>query len=133
MGYTTEISVNMLKNHNFIEIENIIYEITKYHNCESFYMIPEEYGTKKLTRCHNVYVINFLENDFDNLIKFINYIKKYKSFCIESVYENNINKLLYASSQYLNNIEKEISKKYKEFIYKKNFTLIESKLLEILL
>lgn len=132
MGYTIEISINMLKENKFSEVENTIRNIAEFYNCDDFYTLTEEDGTKKTPRYHTVYIINFLDN-VNNLIKFIIHIKKYKSGYIECVYENNINKLLYASSFYLNNIEKDISKKYKEFINEKKFTPDENRLLRELI
>lgn len=133
MGYSIEISINMLKENKFLEVETVIYDKSNTYNCENIYSLAEEDGTGKIPRYYRVYVISFLNDNLDGIIKFINFVKKYKSCYIECVYENNINKLLYASSFYLNNIEKDISKKYKEFINNKNFTPIEIKLLKELI
>lgn len=129
MGYNIEISVNILKETKFSEIENTIHNIAQLYNCYNIYTVSEEDGTLKIPRYHSIYVINFLEEDFDNLIKFLKYFKNYKSGYIECIYDNDIYKLLYASSFYLNNIDKELSKKYKQFIKDKKFTPNEIKLL----
>jgi hypothetical protein len=96
--------------------------------------LEEEDGTTKIPRYHYIYVIIFSDNSFDNLIKFVKFIKNYKKSCyIECVYDNDIYKLLYASSYYLNNSNKELSKKYKNFIENKIFTPNECKLLQVLI
>ena len=130
MGYNIEISVNMLKATKFSEIENTIDTVARSYNCDNIYTLSEEDGTLKIPRYHCIYVVNFLDNNIDDLIKFIKFIKNYKSSHIECVYNNDFYKLLYGSSYYLKNINKELSKKYKEFIKDKNFTPVENKLLK---
>lgn len=133
MGYNIEISVNMLKETKFSEVENTIQSVARSYNCDNIYTLTEEDGTLKIPRYHSIYVVNFLDDNIDNLIKFIKFIKKYKSGHIECVYNNDFYKLLYASSYHLKNINKELSKKYKEFIKDNNFTPIENKLLKQLI
>jgi hypothetical protein len=130
MGYNIEISVNMIKETKFSEIETIIVNTAELYGCESVVTISEEDGTIKIPRYHMIFVINFFEDDFENFIKFIKYIKDYKKCYIESICNNSIYKLLYASSTYLKNIDKEISNKYKKFINEKKFTPNENILLK---
>lgn len=130
MGYNVDISVNLLKYTNFSEIENIIQNAAKLYDCNNIYLINEEDGTIKISRYHCIYVINFLDNNFDNFIKFLKFIKQQKLTYIECIYDDNIYKLLYASTFYLTTIDKNISNKYKQFINEKKFTLNESILLQ---
>jgi hypothetical protein len=133
MGYNVEISVNMLKETKFSEVEKTIQGIAEFYSCDNIYSLTEEDGTKKIPIYHCVYVINFVDENFDNLVKFLKFIKHYKSSYIECIYENDVYKLLYASSFYLKSIDKELSKKYKQFIKDKNFTPNETKLLRELI
>lgn len=133
MGYNIEVSVNMLKNTNFSEIEMKIKSMAEFYSCDNIYSFTEEDGTIKIPRYHCIYVVNFLDDNFDNLINFLKFIKRHKSSYIECVYENDIFKLLYASSFYLKSIDKELSKKYKQFIKDKHFTPNENKLLSELM
>jgi hypothetical protein len=133
MGYNVEISVNVLKETNFSDFESSIEDIAKSYDCESFYSISEEDGTIKIPRYHCVFVIHFIDENFDNFIKFLRIIRHSKKGYIESIYNNDIHKLLYASSYYLNKIGKENSKKYKNFINNKNFTTQENTLLKVLI
>ena len=131
MGYNIEISVNMLKETNFFEIERNIQDTANFYSCNSLHVSSEEDGTKKIPRYHCIFVVNFLDENFDNFIKFIKVVKKYKSVYIECIYDNDIYKLIYASSYYLKNIEKYASKNYKTLIDNdKNFTTNELKLLQ---
>ena len=133
MGYNIEISVNILKETKFSEVEKSIKGIAEFYSCDNIYSLTEEDGTKKIPRYHCVYVIYFVDDNFDNLIKFLKFIKNFKSSYIECIYKNDICKLLYASSFYLKSIDKELSKKYKNFIKDKNFTQNENKLLRELI
>jgi len=131
MGYNIDISVNMVKEKTFSEIETTIVNTAELYGCESAVLISEEDGTIKIPRYHMIFVINFFEDDFENFIKFIKSIKEYKKCYIESVYSNNLKcKLLYASSRYLKNIDNDISNKYKKFIYEKIFTPHENMLIK---
>lgn len=130
MGYNVDLSVNTLKHTNFSEIENIIQNAAKLYNCNTIYLMTEEDGTRKIPRYHCIYVINFLDNNFDNFIKFLKFIKQYKLSYIECIYDDNIYKLLYASTFYLHNIDKSTSNKYKQFIKEKKFTSNETILLQ---
>lgn len=133
MGYNIEISVNMLKETKFSEVEKTIQTIAEFYCCENIYSLTEENGTIKIPRYHCIYVINFLDENLDNLVKFLKIIKKHKLSYIECIYECDVYKLLYASSFYLQTIDKELSKKYKTFINEKNFTPNETKLLKELI
>lgn len=135
MGYNIEISVNMLKEKHFSEIETNIEDTAELYGCESVVSMSEEDGTIKIPRYHMIFIINFVEDNFENFIKFIKFIKEYKKCYIESIYNynNSISKLLFASSTYLSNIDKDISIKYKKFILEKKFTLYENILLKELI
>jgi|LakMenEpi03Aug12_release.lakeMendotaPanAssembly.Ray.scaffolds.fasta_scaffold1078030_1 hypothetical protein len=133
MVYNIEISVNLLKETKFLKIEKTINYIARSYSCDNMYLLTEEDGTTKIPRYHCIYVIIFVDENFDNLIKFIKCIKKNKSIYIECVYENDIYKLLYASSLYLKSLDKELSKKYTEFIKDNKFTPNETILLRELI
>jgi hypothetical protein len=131
MGYNVEISVNMLKETKFSELENSIENMAKLHDCESIYSLTEEDGTKKIPRYHYLFVIHFTYEHLDSFLKFIRIIKSQKMGYIECIYDNHIFKLIYASSYYLTNmIDKESSQKYRLFIGSKLFSPQEEKLLK---
>jgi hypothetical protein len=132
MGYNVEISVNLLKDSKFSEIEKTIQDTAELYECDSIYSIAEEDGTKKIPRYHLLFVINFEEDKFEKLIKFLKIMKKYKKVYIECIFNNTFckSKLLYASSYYLNNIDKDISEKFKKFISDKQFSPNEKILLK---
>lgn len=129
MGYNIDISINTLKLTNFSEMDNTIQHIAELYKCESIYSISEEDGTIKIPVHKHIYTVSFCDKEFDNLLKFIRYIKKYKNSFIETIYNTHINKLIYASSSYLNTINKDECLYYKKFIKEYNFTMNEIKLI----
>lgn len=131
MGYNIEISVNLIKETNFFDVIHSIEEIANLYNCENLYTLSEEDGTIKIPRYHLIFVIHFNNDNFDNFLKFIRSIRETKKAYIETIYDNNFNKIIYASSFYLTKIDKEASKKYKNFIKNKNFTKQEISLINI--
>ena len=133
MGYNIEISINMRKETKFSEIENAIYCLAELYNCANIYSMTEEDGTLKIPRYNCIYVIHFLKQNFDNLVKFIKTVKKYKPSYIECVYEIEQFKLLYASPFYLQSINKELSKKYNEYIKSNKFSQDELSLIQELM
>jgi len=130
MGYDIEISVNMVKEKTFTDLQHMIVHTSELFGCESLVTLSEEDGTIKIPRYHRIFIINFVEENFENFIKFIKLIKDYKKCYIESIYNNSINKLVYASSTYLKNIDKDISEKFKKFIYEKKFSPNENTILK---
>ena len=132
MGYNIEISVNLLKETKFTEMEEMIEETAKFYNCESVYSFSEEDGTQKIPRYSCVYVIHFFEDNFDNFIEFIRIMKNNCRGYIECVYNNHMFKLIYASSYYLKNIDKDVSQKYKNYIKDRKFSFDETAVLQTL-
>ena len=133
MGYIVEISINVMKETKYSDVEMCIKEAARLTECVNIYVISEEDGTQKIPRYHTVVTITFSEEQIDNMIKFIKIIKSQKKGYIECIYNDLIFKLLYASSYYLKNMNKDLSNNYKKFINLKQFTEDESKLLKQLI
>ena len=130
MGYTIEISVNVLKEKKITEIEKMISDTAIFYNCNKIYTDSEEDGTLKIPKYHIIIIVNFLDEQIENFDKFVKFIKGYKSTYIECIYNNDKYKLVYASPCYLKNIEKDASQKYKQFINDRNFSPNEFILLQ---
>jgi hypothetical protein len=84
------------------------------YECDNIYEFSEEEGRTKIPRCHQMMVIAFSKNNFENLLEFIKQIKKIRQIHIECVYYDESNlKLIYASPYYLKNIDKDVAVRYK--------------------
>tara|TARA_B100001142_G_scaffold84096_2_gene85235 strand:+ start:62 stop:448 length:387 start_codon:yes stop_codon:yes gene_type:complete len=111
MGYNIELSIPFKYFNNFTTIKSNIMEQSKKNNCELFF---EDFAiTSKKKYC----VLSFTfpsENDTINFLKVVQEIKKIK---IESISTNDlVCKLIYASKQYINIMDKD---KAKEFLFNK--------------
>jgi hypothetical protein len=135
MGYSIEISVNIIKQQSLSSFKEILVEKSRNLNCERNYWFHElEYEGKKKYRNH---LIGYFSFDYDNIINasiFINYIKTLNNVHIECIYEDDIKyKLLYVSSYYLKRMNKEYAKIYKLNSRKKNYSDEETVLLKNLI
>jgi len=114
MGYNIELSIHLMKCVNFSELENMILVFADKYECDNIYEFSEEEGRTKIPRCHQMMVIAFSKNNFENLLEFIKQIKKIRQIHIECVYYDESNlKLIYASPYYLKNIDKDVAVRYK--------------------
>lgn len=135
MGYSIEISVNIIKQQSLSSFKEILVEKSRNLNCERNYWFHElEDEGKKKYRNHLIGCFSF---DYDNIINasiFINYIKTLNNVHIECIYEDDVKyKLLYVSSYYLKRMNKEYAKIYKLNSRKKNYSDEETVLLKNLI
>lgn len=113
MVFNLEISIPIMNVTS--ELEKYIMDIAFNHHSISHYSFSEMENNNFQKRNHMIYVFLFLNNDFKNLENFIKHIRKIKYISIECLYEDNITcKLIYASSYYLSNIDKEKVKLYQK-------------------
>jgi hypothetical protein len=131
MGYNIEISLNLIKIQNSSEIKQNINDLAMEYNCNNFYIMDDTDIYSKIKRIHSIMVVNFLENELNNCIRFIREMKKQKNCFIECVYDDNVYKLIHASSYYLKCINKQKSIDYKKCIKECNFNENEIKLLNL--
>jgi hypothetical protein len=117
MGYIIEVSFNIFKNSNVTEIEEEIISFAKKCNSTFFYSNCEMEKNIGIQRNHLVITAHFEEKGkedkkMEDLLCFLNYIKKQKGIYIESIYNEETNQILYASQYYLTMMDKFLSKKY---------------------
>ena len=128
MAYQIEISFNLKKRGNLTETKNLI--INKANKFESNrYYENFEMACVNRTMKRNHYVLTFFFETSQELVaKFIKFIKSENNIYIESIYDDNNHDLLYASSKYLNMMEKECVKAYlnnkKKGIFKEKYSII---------
>jgi len=133
MGYNIEVSINLMKQTNFSELENMVLFYADKYLCENIYSISEEEGRMKIPRCHQIILITFSNYNFDNLLEFIKQIKKIKQIYLECVYYEEIDtKLIYASSYYLKNIDKNIARKYNTYKRERSYSEEEIRVINVI-
>lgn len=128
MAYQIEISFNLKKRGNLTETKNLIINNANKYQSNRYYE-NFEMACMNRTIKRNHYVLTFFFETSQELVaKFIKFIKSEASIYIESIYNDDINELLYASNKYLNMMEKECVKAYltkkKQGILKDKYSVI---------
>jgi hypothetical protein len=102
MGYNVESSLNILKHTSITEIQNKIKEIADDSFCNFLYDTYEFEKNKQMKRTNYMFTAYFEKgkDQIDNLLFFIKNIKKIPGICIENIYDDDTNILLYASKYY---------------------------------
>jgi len=116
MGFLLELSLDTKKIKNITFYKNLLIEEALKNNCEIYFFNYEFMSeNRKLFKHHFILTFIFEENE-ELVANFIRYVKKHKrSVKIESiVYENCIYEIMYASSKYLNQMDKDKAKEYIE-------------------
>jgi hypothetical protein len=125
MVYVMELSFNVLKHANVTEWEGNITSSAVDFGCSSYYTYVEMEYNKHINRNHCILVIQFQEKkeDVENMSKFIRVIRRMKHVYIECIYHEDICcKLIYASTFYVTNMDKDKVQIYQQFLKEKNYT-----------
>ena len=114
MGYNIEVSFDILKHSSVTELQEFVKEQAHNCGCDSCYNYYEFETNVQYKRNHCVMVTNF---DKSNIVCFLDFLKNIKyipGIHIESIYDDDNNNILYASSYFLTQkMEKKFSKTYK--------------------
>ena len=102
MEYSISIRIDIKKNSNHIELENLIYDCGYNLNSTNIFNDFDLDGRNKFVKNNNKIIILEFEEE-NNLLNFIKFIKKMKKLDIEYIYEKN--NIIYADKKYLNNID----------------------------
>jgi pyruvate-formate lyase-activating enzyme len=129
MGYNIEVSYNFKKYSSVTDLNNTIKHIAKKYNCTYCYEDYEFENNVQYERRHCVITVNFDNTDINQLVHFLKSINNMEGVHIELIYDEIINKILYASTYYqTQKMDKKISKEYKiekrERIYSEYDTMI---------
>jgi len=128
MAYQIEISFNLKKRANLTETKNLIINKANQYKSNRYYE-NFEMACMNRTMKRNHYVLTFFFETSQELVaKFIKFIKSETCIYIESIYNDDLNELIYASNKYLNMMEKECVKAYlhskKNGIFKDKYSVI---------
>jgi len=114
MGYSIEVSFDILKNSSVSELKSNVIQLANECGCKYYYDIYEFEKNTQFRRAHCVLNLNFEETTTNFLVEFLRKIKKSEEIYIESIFEDDTNKLLYASKYYLTQkMDKGIAKNFK--------------------
>ena len=129
MGYTIELSYNLLKVENDVlaRIQTLAHE---YH-CLSCYEHYEMSGNTKHEKRNCVVTINFEEYSLNECSKFVYQLRQIKHVKVETFYTTDNCKLLFASSGYLKTISHDQSNTYSQNKERRERSYSEGELLVV--
>ena len=125
MGYEIELSIDLRKEKNISTLLDLVNTIAYNNNCDKFYKFTDYEGSnRKIKRNSYVMIFCFEDEKFVNMTSFLKEIveKHKKKFHIESIYEIDHNNLIYASSYYMELMEKEQKDNYKHRRQNRSFS-----------
>jgi hypothetical protein len=108
MGYSIEVSFNVIKNSN---LSKVVQDYAEECCCDSFYEDYEFENKTQFQRRHCVLTAKFSLGKIFLLLEYLKYIKQIEGLHLESIYDEDINILLYASHYYLTQQMDKISSK----------------------
>jgi len=101
MGYNIEVSFNVLKNSSVTELLELVKAYAEDCGCNYCYEDYEYETNVQFKRNHCIITICFLQYDLFYLLKFLKFIRSKKELYMESIYDDDSRKLLYASQYYI--------------------------------
>ena len=101
MGYSIEVSFNITKNSSVSQLQDTVRNMAKECECESFYEDYEYDSHVQFKRNHCVMTAIFAQTNIDDLLHFLQFIKRTEGLFLELIYDENANLILYASQYYI--------------------------------
>lgn len=127
MGYIIDVALNILKNSS--EKDTII-ELVKQSEC-NFYYETMEYNEKH--DVHSIITLEF-EEESQNMMNFLRRVKGSDNIYIESIYDDDEERLIYASTYYRKHcMHKKCVKKHKEERKTRSYSETDMEILNIMI
>ena len=134
MGYNIELSFNFLKNGSVTELLNKVRVCAEDCLCEDFYEDYEFENKTQFQRRHCVMSVNFSQNRLNNMIEFLNNMRKKKGVYIELIYDETNHSILYASQYFITQkMDKYMAKEFVVQKRKRSYSDDESMILGAIL
>jgi len=126
MGYIIDIALNLLKNSS--EKDTIV-DLIKETECNFYYEMIDFNEKHDL---HSIITVGFQEEN-QNMLGFLRHVKGKDNIYIESIYDDNQDILLYASTYYRTKyMDKKSAKKYKEERKTRSYSETDLEILSIM-
>ena len=101
MGYNIEVSFNVLKNGSVTKLLQEVKEYAEECFCEDFYEDYEFENKVQFQRRHCLISVRFPEEKLNNMIEFLNIMRKNNGIYIELIYNEDSHSILYASQYFI--------------------------------
>ena len=114
MGYNIEVSFNVLKNGSVTKLLEDVKNCAENCLCEDFYEDYEFENKVQFQRRHCLMTIWFSHSKVNNMIEFLNSIKRNNGLFVELIYDEDNKSILYASQYFITQkMDKYIAKNFK--------------------
>jgi hypothetical protein len=134
MGYNIELSFNVLKNGSVTKLLEEVKNCAEEYLCENFYEDYEFENKVQFQRRHCLMSITFSQSKVNNMIEFLNIIRKNNGLYIELIYDEKNDSILYASQYFITQkMDKFAAKNFKIEKRKRSYSEDESKILNVIL
>jgi len=132
MGYNIEMSFNVIKYGSVTELLETIRNFAEECFCDNFFEDYEFENKVKFKRSHCLISVIFHKEKINNMIEFLNFIKKTKRLYIELIYDEYNDLILYASQYYITQkMDKFASKNFKIERKKRSYSEDETKIISL--
>ena len=101
MGYNIEVSFHVFKNGSVTKLLEDVKQFAEECFCEDFYDDYEFENKSQFQRRHCIISVRFPQTKLNNMIEFLNSIKKNSGLYFELIYDENNESVLYASQYFL--------------------------------
>jgi hypothetical protein len=133
MGYNIEVSFNVLKNGSITKLLEEVREFAENCYCEDFYEDYEFENKVQFQRRHCLISVRFSQENLNNMIEFLNRIRKYSGLYVELIYDEKNNSILYASQYFISQkMDKYAAKYLKTQKRKKSYSDDENMILSVI-
>jgi hypothetical protein len=114
MGYNIEVSFNVLKNGSVTQLLNKVRDLAEDCLCEDFYEDYEFENKTQFQRRHCIMSVIFSHEKLNNMLEFLNNMKRKKGLHVELIYDDRAHSILYASQYFLTQkMDKYAAKEFK--------------------
>jgi hypothetical protein len=133
MGYNIEVSFDIIKNSSATQLQDTIRNVAKECECESFYEDYEYESHVQFKRNHCVMTAIFSQTNIDELLHFLQFIKKTEGLFLELIYDDIANVIVYASQYYISQKMNKINGNlYKKERHERSYSDDENMILSII-
>jgi len=133
MGYSIEVSFNVLKHSNVTKIKDELQNLATNCGCKMFYEDYEFENNIQFQRNHCVFTVSFDTINICYLIVFLKNVRSKKYLYIENIYDDNSRQILYASKYYITQkMDKGYSRLYKEERRKRSYSEDDTMILDVI-
>jgi hypothetical protein len=134
MGYNIEVSFHVFKNGSTTKLLEDVKESAEECFCEDFYHDYEFENKTQFQRRHCIISVRFPQTKLNNMIEFLNRVKKNSGLYIELIYDETNESVLYASQYFLTQkMDKYAAKKFKIEKRKRTYSEDETMILKAII